>query len=58
MPGATIERARKCLLLARKILLVKGATEITELQDKVTELTNFFLDIPEDIVSKNVYNVH
>jgi hypothetical protein len=57
MPGATIERARKCLLLARKILLVKGATEITELQDKVTELTNFFLDIPEDIVDLSLSKI-
>lgn len=54
MPEVTIERARKCALLARKILLVKGASEIFKLQDKVEELTNFFLEISEDIVDLNL----
>jgi hypothetical protein len=54
MPEVTIERARKCALLARKILLVKGAIEIYKLQSEVEELTKFFLNISEDIVDLNL----
>lgn len=57
MPEISIQRARKCALLARKILLVRGATEIYKLQDKVEELTNFFLGIPEEIVELNLSKI-
>lgn len=54
MPEVTIERARKCALLARKILLVKGAIEIYKIQSEVEELTKFFLKVSEDIIDINL----
>ena len=57
MTEITIQRARKCTLLAHKILLVKGAAEVLQLQDKVEELTKFFLNISEDIIDINLANM-